>query len=63
MRETPDQLGLKMKVYQVRLFINNNWHVIRTYAVKSEALLFAQLLQPEWDVKEISLTEANEQVA
>lgn len=52
-----------MKVYQVRLFINNEWRVVRTYAIKSEALLFAQLLEPEWDVKEISLVEANEQVS
>jgi hypothetical protein len=52
-----------MNVYQVRLFINNKWHVIRTYAIESEALLFAELLTPEWDVKEISLVEANAEVA
>ena len=47
-----------MNVYQVRLFINNKWNVIRTYGTESEALLFPQLLQPEWDVKEVSVTEA-----
>jgi hypothetical protein len=51
--------GLKMNLYQVRLFVNNEWHVIRTYAFKSEAETFAQLLQPEWDVKEVSIHEAN----
>ena len=48
-----------MKLYQVRLLINDQWRVVQTYAIKSEALLFAQLLEPEWDVKEISLVEAN----
>ena len=47
-----------MNVYQVRLFINNKWNVICTYGTESEALLFAHLLQPEWDVKEVSVTEA-----
>jgi hypothetical protein len=49
-----------MSLYQVRLFINNKWHVIRTYAIKSEAEMFAQLLQPEWDIKEVSILEANQ---
>jgi hypothetical protein len=49
-----------MNVYQVRLFINNRWNVIRTYGTESEALLFAQLLLPEWDVKEVSLESAIE---
>jgi hypothetical protein len=48
-----------MKLYQVRLFINNKWHVVRTYAIESEAQMFAQLLQPEWDIKEVSIAEAN----
>jgi hypothetical protein len=52
------QIGTEMNLYQVRLFINNKWHVIRTYGTESEALMFAQLLQPEWDVKEVSVTEA-----
>jgi hypothetical protein len=47
-----------MNVFQVRLFINNKWNVIRTYGTESEALLFAELLQPEWDVKEVSVEEA-----
>ena len=49
-----------MNLYQVRLFINNKWQVIRTYGTESEALMFAQLLQPEWDVKEVSIAEANQ---
>jgi hypothetical protein len=48
-----------MNLYQVRLFINNNWHVIRTYSSQYEAEIFAQLLQPEWDIKEVSIHEAN----
>ena len=52
------QIGTEMNLYQVRLFINNKWHVIRTYGTESEARMFAQLLQPEWDVKEVSVTEA-----
>ena len=52
------QIGREMNVYQVRLFINNKWNVIRTYGSESEALIFAQLLQPEWDVKEVSVSEA-----
>jgi hypothetical protein len=51
-----------MNLYQVRLFINDQWHVIRTYGTESEALIFAQLLQPEWDVKEVSVEEANAMV-
>jgi hypothetical protein len=47
-----------MNVYQVRLFINNKWNVIRTYGTESEALLFAELLHPEWDVKEVSVEQA-----
>ena len=54
------QIGTKMNVYQVRLFINNKWNVIRTYGTESEALLFAHLLQPEWDVKEVSVEAAIE---
>ena len=56
------QIGTEMNLYQVRLFINDTWHVIRTYGTSAEALEFAQLLQAEWDVKEVSLQEANTQV-
>ena len=52
-----------MFIYAVRLFINNKWQVIRTYGTESEALMFAQLLQPEWDVKEVSVVQANAEVA
>jgi hypothetical protein len=48
-----------MILYQVRLFISDKWHVIRTYSSQSEAEIFAQLLQPEWDIKEVSIHEAN----
>jgi hypothetical protein len=47
-----------MLIYQVRLFNNNKWHVICTYGTKSEAEAFAQLLQPEWDVKEVTVEQA-----
>jgi hypothetical protein len=57
---TAPKNGYKMNLYQVRLFINNKWQVIRTYGTESEALMFAQLLQPEWDVKEVSVAEANQ---
>jgi hypothetical protein len=47
-----------MKVYAVRLFNGKQWHTIRTYAIRSEAELFASLLLPEWDIKEVSVEEA-----
>jgi hypothetical protein len=47
-----------MMLYAVRLFINDKWHTIRTYGTRSEAELFAHLLQPEWDIKEVSVEEA-----
>jgi hypothetical protein len=47
-----------MKLYAVRLFINNEWRTIRTYGTRGEAELFAHLLQPEWDIKEVSVEEA-----
>lgn len=47
-----------MVLYQVRLFIDNQWKTIRTYAVKSEAEMFAQMLKPEWDIKEVSIEQA-----
>lgn len=52
-----------MIIYAVRLFKNRQWHTIRTYAVKSEALEFAELLDCEWDIKEMSLDQANLGVA
>lgn len=47
-----------MLIYQVRIFIDNKWHTLRTYGAKSEAEMFAQLLQPEWDIKEVSVEQA-----
>lgn len=49
-----------MNLYQVRLFIENKWQVIKTFRTKSEAELFAEILQPVWDIKEINITEANQ---
>jgi hypothetical protein len=51
-----------MTLFQVRIFIANRWNVIRTYSSHSEALDFAQLLSTEWDIKEVSLEEANKMV-
>ncbi len=50
-----------MKLYAVRLFNGKKWHTIRTYGTRSEAELFASLLRPEWDIKEVSVEEAIEQ--
>ena len=47
-----------MTLYAVRLFGDRGWHIIRTYATRGEAELFASLLLPEWDVKEMSVEEA-----
>jgi len=47
-----------MTIYAVRLFNGKQWHTIRTYGTRSEAELFASLLLPEWDIKEISVEEA-----
>jgi hypothetical protein len=57
------QIGKRMIFYAVRLFKNNQWHIIRTYALRSEALEFAELLDSEWDIKEMSLNQINAQVA
>ena len=48
-----------MNVFQVRKFDGKNWHVIRTYETKQAAIGFAQWLNIEWDIKEVSLDEAN----
>jgi hypothetical protein len=47
-----------MVIFAVRLFIDKQWHTIRTYGTRSEAELFASLLQPEWDIKEVTVEEA-----
>jgi len=49
-----------MTMYAVRLFNGKKWHIIRTYGMRSEAELFASLLQPEWDIKEMSVEEVIE---
>jgi D-arabinose 1-dehydrogenase-like Zn-dependent alcohol dehydrogenase len=48
-----------MQIYQVRIFRNKKWAEIRSYADYQEALDFAQNISVEWDIKEISLAEAN----
>lgn len=49
-----------MAMYAVRLFNGKKWHIVRTYGTRSEAELFASLLQPEWDIKEMSVEEVIE---
>jgi hypothetical protein len=51
--------GAKMNLFQVRQFDGKQWHVLRTYETNAKALEFAQCLTVEWDVKEVSLAEAN----
>jgi hypothetical protein len=48
-----------MNLYQVRIFKNNQWNVIRTYESSQKAVEFAEILTTTWDVKEVSLVEAN----
>ena len=48
-----------MKIYLVRFFRDSQWPVIRSYAIYQEALDFAQTLSVEWDIKEVTLEEAN----
>ena len=48
-----------MFIYQVRTFHENNWHVIRSYAIEDEAKSFATCLDVEWDIKKVTLEEAN----
>ena len=48
-----------MYLYQVRIFKNNKWCVTRTYETKQAAIGFAQWLNVEWDIKKVSLDEAN----
>jgi len=48
-----------MFMYQVRIFKNNVWHVIRTYAFEDEARSFANCLDTEWDIKKVTLAQAN----
>ena len=49
-----------MKIFQVRVFIDNKWHTIRTYSTLEEANCFAGTFQVnEWDIKEVTLEQAN----
>ena len=50
----------RMNLYGVIIFEGDNWHIIRTYSVKQEAERFAEGLWVEWDIKEMSLDNANE---
>jgi hypothetical protein len=47
-----------MNLYAVRIFKDRKWHPVRYYSTKQEAEDFAQGLEIEWDVKEISLQSA-----
>jgi hypothetical protein len=49
-----------MTIYAVRILNNAKWHTVRTYGTRSEAELFASLLLPAWDIKEVSVEEAIE---
>jgi hypothetical protein len=48
-----------MYIYQVRVFNENKWHVIRCYAIEEEAKSWANCLDTEWDIKKVTLEEAN----
>ena len=48
-----------MFIYQVRIFGGLNWYVIRTYADHDEAASFAKGLDIEWDIKKVTLEQAN----
>ena len=47
-----------MNLYAVRIFKNRKWHLVRYYSTKQEAEDFAQGIETEWDVKEMSLQSA-----
>jgi len=47
-----------MLIYQVRVFNGKSWHVIRSYALLSEAEEWAVNLETEWDIKEVLLEDA-----
>ena len=48
-----------MFIYQVRRFDGQNWHVITSYATEIEAYDFSTRLSCEWDIKKVTLAEAN----
>lgn len=50
-----------MMLYAVRIFKNKQWHVVRHYATHEAAEFFASsaLTEIEWDIKEVTLDEAN----
>ena len=48
-----------MNIYQVRRFYGVNWAVIRSYATLEEANEFASSLHGTWDIKQVTLEEAN----
>jgi len=53
----------EMTIFQVRIFNGKQWHTIRTYSILEEANCFAGCLQGiEWDIKEVTLEEANAKV-
>jgi hypothetical protein len=51
-----------MNLWAVRIHRNRTWHAVRYYATQSEAASFAVALMAnggEYDIKEVSLEEAN----
>lgn len=51
-----------MFIYQVRVFKHNEWYEIRSYSDEATALGFADCLDGVWDIKKITLEEANAQI-
>jgi len=50
--------GLKMNLYQVRMYKNRQWYVLRSYAILEEAQEWAKGLKIEYDIKEVPLLDA-----
>ena len=48
-----------MYLYEVRIFGGLNWYVVRSYSDYDEACLFGKGLDIEWDIKKVTLEEAN----
>lgn len=49
-----------MKLYAVRVFKDEQWHIVRWYESRHWAQVFAKGLETEWDVKAMTIEEANE---
>jgi len=47
-----------MNLYQVRMYKNRQWYVLRSYAILEEAQEWAKGLEIEYDIKEVPLLDA-----